>query len=482
MKSIEETISCVFERKKNHEIRQIERKKKVRRAMVLSLCFCLLLAGWIGGSALLRQTAYEEYRILLDVNPSIEISVDRDHTVQEVRGLNEDGANTVKEAPSVEGKSVEEALKSLMGEVVDQGYLSQEANSVLVSIEGADQGESETIKKDVAEYVSETLKEKALDGALIVQVLPGGAELSSISGEYGISPGKAQLISQIIEQNKFHSFEELSKLSIHELNLLRVSYFIEMEDTVLKGEPGELAYVGAKTATNFALQDAKVAVADAEVVLECRESVMQYRVEFETAEKEYRYRINAVTGEIISSEVNALGENRFAESETAPATIGENAALNAALKHCGMEKSTLIRVKLQRDWIKGTIVYNVFFTDGISSGRYVMNAATGEVLQYSQTKEYHDRSVKESVIGTETAKKIALSKDGLLDGNLSKYEILLKSVDGGYVYEISYLCNGAKYNVKISARDQTVLHYEKILLKDTGAVSTETSGTPSAEA
>ncbi|MBR6766038.1 MAG: PepSY domain-containing protein, partial [Clostridia bacterium] len=120
-------------------------------------------------------------------------------------------------------------------------------------------------------------------------------------------------------------------------------------------------------------------------------------------------------------------------------------------------------------------------TDGIISGRYVVNARTGDIIQHSITKEYHDRSVRSAVIGNFEAKRIALAKDGLIDGKVSKYEMNLKADGEEYVYVLSFICNATRYNVRIDAESGTVLSFEKTVLKDTGAPSVETEASVSAE-
>ena len=141
----------------------------------------------------------------------------------------------------------------------------------------------------------------------------------------------------------------------------------------------------------------------------------------------------------------------------------------------------MIRCKQRGDWVDGTSIYHIFFTDGIQSGRYVVNARTGEILQYSMTQEYHDRSIQESVIGHLEAKRIALAADGLIDGNVSKYEMNLKAEGEGYVYTLEYICNATRYTVRMNAVDGSILSFEKQVLKDTATPPVEDGADASVE-
>lgn len=479
MKTTDEMIQRVFERKNRYESDRKARIRKLRKGLPVVCCVCMVLTLFVVAATQQQDTAPAgTYRILIDVNPSIELCANGQDVVVEATALNSDGAGVLKEA-EVEGKSVVDAMKALSDTMVDQGYISEEANSVLVSIEGVAGDREQNIKSDLAESISQSLAGKAVEGSIIVQTLAEDSERNQLAGTYGISSGKAHLINQIIAHNKFHTFEELSAMSIHELNVLKVSYYVEMEGAEEVGAPGYMAFIGQDAANEAALQDAGIAGDAVETRLDCAAGTMVYCVEFEDTIYEYRYYVNAVTGEVLSGDKKELGEDQFPTSETDGGFIGENAALNAALAHAGMADSVLTWCKQDRDWVNGMAVYNIFFTDGRFSGRYVVNARTGEIIQNSKTQEPKDRSVNANVIGESAAKRIALAKDGLIDGNVSKYESKLQAENGSYTYTLVFICNGVRYNVQIDAVSGTILQFEKNGLKDTGAPSVE-DGTPAA--
>ncbi len=481
MKTTDEMIQRVFDRKHAYEKAQKAKRRMLLKGLSVSCCLCLALALFaVGGVQLKNAKSAEGYRIIIDVNPSIALSANEKDVVTEANALNRDGEQILKEA-DVAGKPVGDAVKELSEAMVDQGYISEEANSILVSVEGAAGDRDQNIKETLAESISESLAGRQVEGSIILQTLSESSELTRIAETYSISAGKAQLISQIIAQNKFHTLEELSALSIHELNVLKVSYYIEMEDAHEVGAPGYMAYIGSARANEIALADAKVTADAVETQLDCYAGTMVYCVAFETATQEYRYKVNAVTGEILSGEHSELGKNDFFMGETDAGFVGENAALDAALAHAGMTDSVLIWCKYNRDWVNGISVYNLYFTDGLTAGRYVVNARTGEILQNSVTREPRDRSVKANVIGESAAKGIALAKDGLIDGNVSKYESKLLAADGSYVYELAFICNGARYHVQLDAMDGAVLNFEKIVLNETGSASAEDGSHVSAE-
>ncbi len=473
MKTTNEMIKSVFARKQCYEEAKKAKRLMLTKGVTIACSMCLVLTLLVvGGMQIKFAKSQESYRILIDVNPSIALCANEKDVVIEAKALNSDGEKILKETDT-EGQPITEAVKDLSETMTELGYISEEANSILVSVEGLKGNINQDIKNNIAKSISKSLADKKLEGAIILQTLSENSKLNQIAETYNISVGKAQLISQIIAQNKLLTFQELSAMSIHELNVLKVSYYIKAENTYEVGTPGYMAYIGQDRANKIALADANVTVNTTETRLDCRAGTMVYCVEFENDTHEYRYYVNAVTGEILSGEKSELGKNDFFVGETDAGFVGENAALDAALAHAGMKDSVLIRCKYNRDWVDGISVYNLYFTDGLASGRYVVNARTGEILQNSLMQEPKDRSVTTNVIGEAAAKRIALAKDALIDGNLSKYEMNLLAANGTYTYEMMFICNGVRYNVQLDAKDGTVLTFEKKVLRDTGSPSTE---------
>ena len=89
---------------------------------------------------------------------------------------------------------------------------------------------------------------------------------------------------------------------------------------------------------------------------------------------------------------------------------------------------------MQRDWTDGKVVYKIYFSGGTVCGNYVIDATTGEILKYSRVDEDRRVEISENVIGENTARIYALAKNGLVDGNVSKYNMTLAQVEDQYIY------------------------------------------------
>lgn len=477
MKTAKAMFESVMEKKNACEAR---RKARKRTLLKMAAPVALVLALVLGVGLTYGPAGGAGYKILLDVNPSIEIEVNGEDAITRVNGLNEDGEKIVGDK-GLAGKEVADGVGELVSEMIEQGYISAEANSLLVTIEGAEKEKTEKVSAELTEKISSELTDKNVEGAIIMQELTDGEGLKETSETLGISPGKAQLIAQIVAQNSLHTYEELAAMTIHELNLLRVTYYVNLENGQTSGAPSTAGYIGSQKAAQIATEAARTAHKTVETELVCRAGVMLYCVEFEDAAYAYRYRVNAVTGAILTAEKSELGKNDFFQGDTPIATVGENAALAAALEHAGVDNAKLIRCKVKSDWVDGKVIYDLSFSDGRTSGKYVMDARTGQIIKYGTAQEPRDRSVKDTLIGEEKAKGIVLAKDGLVDGNVSKYEMQLQKDGDAYVYDMMFICNGVRYTARIAAADGAVLAYERIELKETGAPSAEQEKNPSAE-
>lgn len=149
-------------------------------------------------------------------------------------------------------------------------------------------------------------------------------------------------------------------------------------------------YIGQEEARNRAYAHAGVAAEDvlrAKVELDDQDGVMIYEVEFETAGAEYDYEINALTGKVLHhSEERHHHDHDDKEHGGTESYIGENAALEAALRHAGVEASSITEKSVELDEEDGTLVYEVEFEVGRTEYHYTVDPTTGEIL-YSHSEQ-----------------------------------------------------------------------------------------------
>ena len=158
----------------------------------------------------------------------------------------------------------------------------------------------------------------------MVQTAQKTEELEALSARYHITVGKAALIRHLIDSNKTaFTFEQLSALSVNELNVLMSEKDITSEVTVT-GSASRKAYIGETAATAIAYAAAgikKEAVTVYECTIDLDDSMIVYDVEFAADGVEYECEIDALTGTVIQCEVEGSAE-KPTQSETVPENSG----------------------------------------------------------------------------------------------------------------------------------------------------------------
>ena len=237
--------------------------------------------------------------------------------------------------------------------------------------------------------------------------------------------------------------------------------------------------IGEDAALAAALKHAGLASNDVQVLknkLDWDDGVQEYDVEFRTDSKKYDYTVNAQTGDIRSYEIDAIRQTASApavsketsSASSSPAssqssgTIGQDAALAAALKHAGLASNDVQVLKNKLDWDDGVQEYEIEFYSGNTEYDYTVNAQTGEIRSYDAENHAPASSSQSSgVIGKDAALAAALKHAGLTSGNVSRTKVELDRDDGRTEYEIEFFSGGYEYDYTVNAADGTILEHQK---------------------
>ncbi len=352
-----------------------KRKPWALRMAGVAAALCLVVGGAVG----LRNYQVNhrvDATVSLDVNPSVEIQVNRKDRVLKVTPLNADGEVIVGEM-DFSGSDLEVAVNAIIGSMLQNGYLSEMANSILISVDNRDPVRSAEMQERLAAEVSKLLQTDTFTGAVLSQTVTKNDDLKQLAQKNGVTVGKAQLIQAVLGKNGTHTFEELAKLSINELNLL------------LRGEPGgearvetvgtasDKAYIGEARAKEIALKKAGVSAGSLtayEIELDFDDGAMIYDVEFTTGDSEYDCEIDARTGVVVKFEKEA----REAPADK-KAAITEARAKEIALAHAGVSAKSVAEYHCELDTDDEAAVYEIEFLAEGYEYDYEIDAGTGAV-------------------------------------------------------------------------------------------------------
>ncbi len=489
-----------------------------RRLAGIAAAFVLLIGGMAG-----FQTYRTNYSVAstvsLDVNPSIEIQVNKKEEVLAVNPRNEDAQIVVGDM-DFKGSNLDVAVNALIGSMLRNGYLNELANSILISVDNQDPAKSAELQERLANEINAVLQSGTFDGAVLSQSISADSKLRELADTYGITLGKAQLIQQITQQSAFYSFEDLVPLSINELNLLTESGNLNLANVSSLGTASDKAYIGQEKAKQAAISHAGASadkLTEYEIELDFEHGVMVYEVEFKCEGFEYDYEIDAITGAVLKSEKEpdddyVPSHTDTAQPETgsssqtggnAPQTdnssspanngntpqtnqnpgqassedqnskasyISEEQAKNAALSHAGVSANAITAYESDLDREHGFMVYDIDFKCEGFEYDYEIDAATGSVLK--NQKERDDDYIPAqsggsqtsggsgSYIGEASAKEIAFTHAGVAANTVYEYESDLDDEHGKMIYEIEFKSGNYEYEYEIDAVSGSVLKYK----------------------
>ena len=152
--------------------------------------------------------------ITLDINPSIQYSLNIMDHVLSVKALNNDGADIVSEVQEkVQGEKIQDAVGATLNVLQSKKYISTVDTPVIFSIESMRNNKTEikdTLLSEVANWNSGKTQESVKATTIIVT-----KELKKEAEEKNVSPGKIYLTDQlknaILENSGFDENEWLQK-------------------------------------------------------------------------------------------------------------------------------------------------------------------------------------------------------------------------------------------------------------------------------
>lgn len=286
-------------KKRNGMVYMKEEKKTYKKKLIIGLSACLAVCVCLFiGLGYFNNNIKVASIIGIDVNPSVELKVNKNEKVLDVIANNDD-AKVILEGMDLKGSDINVAVNALIGSMVKNGYIDELANSILISVDNPDSQESEKLRKKIVDELNAFIS-NGNNISVVSQSITVGDDNTSLAQEYGISVGKLELIEKLIEKNNLYTYESLKDLSINELNLLLGS---TIENVTTSGSASEKAYIGKDKALEIALSDASVSDPTwSEVEMDYDDGLMVYEVEFTYNNREYDYEINATTGDIIKSD------------------------------------------------------------------------------------------------------------------------------------------------------------------------------------
>ena len=351
---------------------------KRRWTSLIAACLAVMLLG--GGLFYQRANAVASV-VSLDVNPSIELKVNRSEKVLVCTPLNEDAKAILADmgnGADLKGAKLDVAVNAIVGSLVRNGYLDSISSAIMISVEDKDTARAEKLQRELTSTVDGVLQTSESRASVLTQTLTQDAGLTQQARENSISTGKAALVNRVLALNPALKFDALAKLSVEEL-----------KDLAEAGAPA--MPIGTDKAMDIAAaafgKASTAKMAYSEVDPELDESPAHYEVEIKSQTgEEFEYKVDAYTGAILESKREAADGTEVPvvqpSKPAASGDIGYAKAKSVALNHAGVSEGKAYDMEIELDDEDGTLVYEVEFKSGNMEYSYEINAATGAILKH----------------------------------------------------------------------------------------------------
>ncbi len=490
-----------------------KKKNNIIRLVAPAVAACLILAAGLFGGVYYADNLAVDSVVDIDVNPAIELTVNRQEKVLDVTAVNEDGV-AILDGMDLKKADLQVAVNALLGSMVKQGYVADSTTGILVSVQNKDAGKAEKLQKKLTEDINKSLTEYDIPAPVINQTFTETDTAKALANKHGISVGKATFVQNLAAKNEKLNADELANMNIQQLTQVVVdnrldisdiadydpddSVWENIEDTIEDDDDDRpvttpttkpttpttkptTAYdkptgiITPEAAKAAALKHAGLTadqVTFLKAELETDDGNTYYDVEFTAGNIEYEYAIHRHTGEVLKAEKDIDDDIPTTKKPTKATTakptgtlIGVDKAKAAALKHAGLTANQVRfeDVELERD--DGLYGYHLEFESGNTDYDYVIHPYTGAVLR--SEKELDDdkptttKATSTARISAEKAKTAALKHAGLTANQVVFDTVELDEENGVYTYEVEFHAGQVEYSYDIDAATGKVLHFEK---------------------
>ncbi|WP_051591071.1 anti-sigma factor domain-containing protein [Bacillus sp. UNC438CL73TsuS30] len=194
----------------NNDLRASQSRRSVKNLFKMKpvwaglMVLLLVLASFIPAYQDNKAYAY----MSIDVNPSIELGVNKKMQVVELTGFNEAGKEIIANIPNWQKKDVSDLTQNLLSEMKKRGYLN-EREQVIISTVRTEQ-EEKPVEDKLKENIEE-IKESVNKQDLEATVLSGSEKERKEAHQLGLTTGK-------YKENKIQSLQSADQMETKWIN------------------------------------------------------------------------------------------------------------------------------------------------------------------------------------------------------------------------------------------------------------------------
>lgn len=198
--------------------------------IAVAACLCVAVMG--AGVTVFQNSRIDSF-IGIDVNPSVELSVNRNDKVLKAEALNADAVEILDDM-DLKNVDLNIAVNAVIGSMARHGYLEGMDNAILVTVSNKDEEKAAALRQDVVGDIQTSLEEHKLQAVVYDQQTSLTKEIKALAARYDISYGKAYFLQELVDENDLteKELEEFAGMTMEEISreIADRSYNIRKED------------------------------------------------------------------------------------------------------------------------------------------------------------------------------------------------------------------------------------------------------------
>ena len=180
------------------EVDFMKTNSNFKKAVTFAAAACFLLIS--GGSVFAYYTP-SSY-VSLDVNPSIEFSVNIFDRVIKITGVNDDGTEIINEISidNLKNKNIADAVNLIVDEISKEGYLESDDAGIVISTSSEDMDKADELAQKLEDSATEACEENNAKVTVTAEAV--GKKRVDEARELGVTPGKLNLVEKLKESSE----------------------------------------------------------------------------------------------------------------------------------------------------------------------------------------------------------------------------------------------------------------------------------------
>ncbi|CZQ90377.1 anti-sigma-I factor RsgI family protein [Trichococcus collinsii] len=273
--------------------------------------------------------------ISIDVNPSIEITVNKADEVIEVTALNEDAEIIIGDM-DLNDVEVEVAMNAIIGSMVQNGYIDEMKNAVLITVANENESKQQELESLITTEITDTLAENDIAPIVFTQAVDSkGASDTNVKAfakKYGISVNKAAFIQKILRESEGLSEKELVAMNVEALSEIIHSKNVDLHESVGYSDEAliKMAEKVMKKSENATEIQTEATVKASESQVKATEK--QAEAEMKSAERQAEVAVKSEENRVKATENQAVVEEKAAEQSAEVDVKAYEVQIQAAVK------------------------------------------------------------------------------------------------------------------------------------------------------